>query len=140
MFRLFKTLNEAKKISDLLSKELTTESILNIGVRASFGIYWIFDNLNILSKIKLLNFDPKQMGKTGATFWLVALLLNLVLLIKTLLDNIKKVNETKKYSSMTDSEVKERRKELGTLLIKRGAILLNIVKVVGDVIPAGHGS
>ena len=41
---------------------------------------------------------------------------------------------------MSDGEVKDRRKEFGSLLIKRQALLLNIVKVVGDIIPAGQGS
>lgn len=97
LFRLFKTVNEAKKIQELLRQDLTTESILNIGVRGFFGIYWIFDNLNILSKIKILSYDSKAMGKWGATFWLLALLTNLILLVKQLLANIKKTTELKKY-------------------------------------------
>ena len=97
LFRLFKTVNEAKKIQELLRQDLTTESILNIGVRGFFGIYWIFDNLNILSKIKILSYDSKAMGKWGATFWLLALLTNLILLVKQLLTNIKKTTELKKY-------------------------------------------
>ena len=84
-------------------------------MRAFFGIYWIFDNLNILSKIKILNYDPKQMGKMGATFWLLALVTNMILLIKQLIDNAEKVKKTKKYGSMSESEMKDRRKELGSL-------------------------
>lgn len=96
LFRLFKTVNEAKKIQDLLRQDLTVDSILNIGVRGFFGVYWIFDNLNILSKIKILSYDSKTMSKWGASFWLLALLTNLVLLVKQLLSNIGKTNELKK--------------------------------------------
>ena len=96
LFRLFKTLNEAKKIRDYLGQDMTVDNILNILVRAFFGAYWIFDNLNILSKIKILSYDNKTMAKTGAKFWLLALLTNLVLLIRNLLSNFKKTGELKK--------------------------------------------
>ena len=142
LFRLFKTINEVKKIQDLLKAELTTENVLSILVRVFFGIYWFFDNLNILSKIKILSHDPKRMGKLGATFWLLALVTNLILLVKQLIANVEKVNKVKakKYGAMSDSEARDRKKELGTLLMKRQVLLLNVVKVVGDIIPAGQGS
>ena len=89
LFRLFKTVNEVKKIKDLLNGSMNTETYLNIGVRGFFGVYWFFDNLNILSKIKLLSFDNKQMAKYGASFWLLALVTNLILLIKQLMANFK---------------------------------------------------
>lgn len=95
LFRLFKTVNEAKKIKDILAQELTVDAAFNIAVRGLFGVYWLFDNLNILSKIKILNYDPKSMAKWGATFWLLALLINLVHLIKQLLANINKTNQLK---------------------------------------------
>lgn len=97
LFRLFKTVNEAKKVQDLLRQDLSVDSILNIGVRAFFGVYWLFDNLNILSKIKLLAYDSKEMAKWGARFWLLALLTNLVLLVKQLLSNLSQTTELKKY-------------------------------------------
>lgn len=88
LFRLFKAVNEAKKIKDLLSQELNFDGILNIVIRGFFGLYWLFDNLNILSKIKVLSGpDPKRMAKIGSTFWLLALVTNLVLVIKNLLAN-----------------------------------------------------
>lgn len=71
--------------------------MLNILVRGFFGLYWIFDNLNILSKIKILSFDNKQMAKTGATFWLLALLTNLILLLKNFKDLLEKSRRLKTY-------------------------------------------
>lgn len=92
LFRLFKSVNEAKKIKDLLGQELSTDNVLNIIVRAFFLLYWFFDNLNILSKIKILSEDPKKMAKLGATFWLLALVTNLALLLKTLVANHQKAS------------------------------------------------
>ena len=90
LFRLLKSVNEAKKIKDLLSSDMTIDTILNIIVRGFFLLYWFFDNLNILSKIKILSQDPKKMAKIGSTFWLLALLTNLLLLFKNLSSNLKK--------------------------------------------------
>jgi peroxin-11B len=140
LFRLFKTINEAKKIIDLVKQEPTVDNSLNIMVRGFFGVYWFFDNLNILSKIKILSHDPKKMAKWGSTFWLLALVTNLALLIRNLMGNTHSLKKTKKYGSMTDEEAKDRGKEIRGLLAKRRLIVLNIVKVVGDIIPAGHGS
>lgn len=140
LFRLFKTVNEAKKILELMKGEMTVDNILSILVRFFFGVYWIFDNLNILSKIKLLSYDPKKMGKMGATFWLLALLTNLILLIKQLIANAEKVGRMSKYGSTSQSEAKETSKELKGLLAKRQGIVLNIIKVGGDIIPSGQAS
>ena len=54
-------------------------------MRGFFALYWLFDNINILSKIKILAYDSKSIAKYAATFWLLALLTNLLLLIKNLL-------------------------------------------------------
>jgi peroxin-11B len=96
LFRLFKSVNEAKKIKDLLGQERNVDNILNIIIRGFFLLYWFFDNLNILSKIKILNEDPKKMAKIGATFWLLALLTNLLLLFKNLASNFEKGGEMKR--------------------------------------------
>ena len=50
------------------------------------------------------------MGKTGATFWLLGLVTNMILLIKQLLTNVEKVRATKKYGSLSESEKKDRSK------------------------------
>lgn len=100
LFRLFKSVNEAKKIKDLCAQEMNIENILNILIRGFFLLYWFFDNLNILSKIKILQQDPKKMAKIGSTFWLLALVTNLVVLIKNLHSNIHKSNALKRYYSV----------------------------------------
>lgn len=79
-----------------MAKDMTADNMLSIAIRVFFGVYWFFDNLNILSKIKILDFDSKKMAKWGATFWLLALLTNLILLIKQLAANLKKTGELQK--------------------------------------------
>lgn len=76
----------------MLGQERTVDNVLNIIVRGFFLLYWFFDNLNILSKIKIMTQDPKRMAKLGATCWLLALLTNLILLVRNLLSNHTKAN------------------------------------------------
>lgn len=97
LFRLFKTINEYKKIEDMLKKnpDLNLANSLAILTRAFFGIYWIYDNLNILSKLKIFDKDPKAFAKTGALFWLLALLTNLIVVVREILLNEKKIENLK---------------------------------------------
>jgi hypothetical protein len=95
LFRLFKSVNEAKKIKDLLGQTRDVDNILNILIRAFFALYWFFDNLNILSRIKIINQDAKKCAKWGATFWLLGLVTNLILLFKSLAANFEKAHHLK---------------------------------------------
>ncbi len=93
LFRLFKTVNEYKKIEDMLKKnpDLSFPNVLAILTRAFFGVYWVYDNLNILSKLKIIEKDSKPFAKTGAFFWLLALLTNLISVVREIILNEKKV-------------------------------------------------
>lgn len=93
LFRLFKTVNEVKKIKDLFGSKTpySFDNIMNILVRFFFGLYWVFDNLSILSKIKIINQDAKSHGKTGATFWFLALICNLIVVVKDIITNTQKI-------------------------------------------------
>ena len=47
-----------------------------------FLLYWIFDNLSILSKIKFLDgIDTAKAAKRAATFWFIALLFGLAVVL-----------------------------------------------------------
>lgn len=100
LFRLFKSVNEFKKILDLLGAKNRTsfDNIMNIIVRAAFMAYWFFDNLSILSKIKIINKEPKPFSKIGATFWLIALIVNLIVVLKDIVANVKAIDQLKRYN------------------------------------------
>lgn len=62
LFRLFKSLKEYGKLLELIAKKDTMafqDFILNALTRIFFLLYWLFDNLNILSKLGLLKMDAK---------------------------------------------------------------------------------
>jgi hypothetical protein len=59
--------------------------LLSAATRVFFALYWIFDNLNILSRLGLLKVNAKTMGERGAACWFVALLATLVLTLKNII-------------------------------------------------------
>ena len=65
--------------------------MLNLITRIGFFFYWIFDNLAILSKIKVLSFETKPLSRKGASCWFIALLATLILTIKNYIVNTKKI-------------------------------------------------
>lgn len=66
--------------------------ILNVITRMGFLLYWIFDNLAILSKIKIIDMNTKELAKKGSTFWFIALLSTFILTIKNILINLQKMS------------------------------------------------
>lgn len=83
LFRLFKSLIEYQKIQMLLKqKQAEHKKILNILTRLGFLLYWIFDNIQILSKVKFLNgFDKDKAAWRAAFFWFSGLFFNLLLVL-----------------------------------------------------------
>ena len=66
----------------LKQKQPDHKTYLNIGSRVGFLLYWIFDNIQILSKIKFLDgVDTAKAAKRAATFWLIALLFGLAVVL-----------------------------------------------------------
>jgi len=59
LFRLFKTVNEVKKIIEILNKSSRdrADQGLSLLTRVFFGLYWIFDNIVILKTMKFINGD-----------------------------------------------------------------------------------
>ena len=76
LFRLFKSLLEYKKINALLGKADSMpvhKFILALIPRIAFFIFWFFDHLVILSKIKVLNgLDTKWIQYRWALCWTIA--------------------------------------------------------------------
>ena len=79
LFRLFKSLMEYQKIQELLKKpDVTHKKALNVLSRLGFFFYWIFDNIQILGKVKYLNgVDVEKAGKRASFFWLMGLIFSI---------------------------------------------------------------
>lgn len=135
MFRLCKFVHEfqsiQKSISDI-SLDLP-EMILQVLARSAFFIYWVFDNLQCLSAIKFLKFDPVKLGKKSNTAWFVAVVITLISLIRNLSLNYAKEAKVKHSS---DPSLQTTKQSLDNLRKKRSEILLNLVKNLGDFLPS----
>lgn len=129
--------------------DLNLANSLALLTRTFFGIYWIYDNLNILSKLKIFEKDPKSFAKTGALFWLFALLTSLISVVREIILNEKKIEHIKRYTICSfrnilalsnEKEINDKRSECHAAEKKRVTLGLNLVKILGDIIPAGQGS
>lgn len=83
LFRLFKSLVEYQKITALQKQNQPQhKKILAILARLGFLIYWFFDNLNILAKIKYLEgIDKDAAAKKACLFWLIGLIFSIALVL-----------------------------------------------------------
>ena len=81
LFRLFKSLMEYQKICQFQKMKLPPhKKTLNILSRLGFLLYWVFDNIQILTKVKYLqNVDQAKAAKRACFFWLLGLLFSVLL-------------------------------------------------------------
>ena len=81
LFRLFKSLVEYQKIVQIQKqKGPEHKKILSILSRLGFLFYWVFDNIQILAKIKYLDgVDKEKAGKRACFFWLLGLVFSIAL-------------------------------------------------------------
>lgn len=137
MFRLAKSLNEYDTIMKLLNNPGldAVATILQLLARSSFFIYWIFDNLVILSKIKVLKFDAKTWSRPGMTAWFIGIIFSLLLLIRNLLNSFAQESSYRSFAKTPETNEK-----IDKLLAARKLLYLNILKNLGDMMPAATGS
>lgn len=66
----------------LFNEEENLTNILKLLARACYFFYWAFDNVSILSKIKLFRMDYQKPYRIGYHFWFAALVfMNIGLMI-----------------------------------------------------------
>ena len=134
LFRLFKSVNEYKKIMEILGKgKLSQTDTLNALSRLAFLLYWFFDNLTVLASVKFLNLDAKQMNKYGAFWWFVGLVLGQAVCFINLADI---ASEEAKLRKQERSETTT--KELQKLKAKKFTEYLNILKQAGDMVTSSQ--
>ena len=136
LFRLFKTFQEYYKITQLLAKgQYDHSTILQLLTRGSMGIYWIFDNLQVLAVVKVLSLDSKKMGKYGSLFWFIGLVLTVVTSIIKLADLAEKEAGLKQKDQNADTK-----KAITDIKKQKFTEILNLIKSNGDMITASAGA
>lgn len=143
LFRLFKSLNELQKIMEFISKGSTdqVDLILNLLNRLGFFLYWIFDNIAILSTIKFVQAETKKMAKYGAFFWFWALVFSIIQTIRKLIDNVKRISiEEGDLNRVNNEQAEKILNKIKKLKGERVTHILNLAKNLGDMITASQGS
>ena len=138
VFRMGKSIHEVQTILDtVVNMNMDATSIgLQILARISYLAYWIFDNLQLLASIQVIKRDAKWLGKNGMKAWLLGIIFSLILLIRKL--QINYTTETKKKATITNPQILNQ--ALDTLKQERFVTTLNLVKNIGDFLPAANGA
>jgi hypothetical protein len=116
---------------------------LDIISRLGFFFYWIFDNLNVLIKIKFFSFaELKDVVRIATKCWLFGILSGLVIAIRNLVRLNKKASiayaECKKAG---DDDVAKDKLKATMTTIKASQLTnkINVIKNCGDCITASQG-
>ena len=126
MFRMLRTLNELRRMIELFElikeKKDILENILEVFSRLGFGVFWLSDNISVLSTLKILNYDVKVFNKLAALGWIVGLVFGVC----------KNMVETYKL------HIENRQNKVKFFKIKLINKLLEIIGRLGDMITASN--
>ena len=125
-----KTINEIDFVYKKLSKELAfgmnINTTLEVLSKMNYGVYWLFDMIAILGKIKFINVDVKYHGKLAALGWFLGTVL---ILAKFLLD----LNNLLKKKQEEDPNKKD-----PAMDAKIFKLYINVIGKIGDIFPSSN--
>jgi len=145
LFRLFKSVNEYVTIKNFLEGDLPkVDKYLSSATRLAFLLYWVFDNLGVLIKIKFINgYDMANTLWRANFFWLLGLILGIVQAIRNLIklrveDARLRIEKSKvgKEGGMDEAKFKD---AVAKLKAARFTNILNLIKNLGDSTTASQG-
>ncbi len=113
MIELFELIKEKKEV---------LENILEVFSRLGFSVFWLSDNISVLSSLKILNYDVKLFNKLAAFGWFVGLVFGIC----------KNMVETYKL------HIENRQNKVKFFKIKLINKLLEIIGRLGDMITASN--
>jgi Peroxisomal biogenesis factor 11 (PEX11) len=118
----------------------TTDYTLQMIGKAALFLYWVFDNIVILSTVKILIVkDQKFYSKLGMFFWWVQLVVtnaNTIIKLKQLSVEALEIKKSIKENPSMDNPARDKLKALPK---KRKELILTLIKLHGDMLPASQG-
>ena len=143
LFRLFKSLNELEKLQALLTKTPANmdelDLLLNIGARLGFFGYWIFDNLQILAQVKMINKQPADFLKPASFFWWLGNVFNFITAVKKLKSIDREVASKGELIAKDPSKKDEFKARFEVLKDQRNAAIRMLLKSCGDLVTSSVG-
>ena len=141
LFKLFRSFNEYVTIKGYLKGDAPLDNALAIASRLAFLGYWLFDNLTVLIKIRVIRaWDLKATTRRAAKFWLTGIVLTILLSLLGAARCSKEEAELRyrRAQSTTSAKAKQFEKELAQIRADRRTNILNAIKMAGDGITATH--
>ncbi len=88
LFRIFKSVNEYANIKKFIASDLKNiDKCLSVVTRLACLFYWLFDNIGVLVKIKLISgFSESYATRLAHQFWLLGLTLGIIHSIRNLMN------------------------------------------------------
>ena len=102
-------------------------------------MYWFFDNLQILGKLKSINVVPAEMGKKAMFAWWVGILFNLVISFRKLYRSTTQRRKIIDLLRESPEKATEFKSKLNALDATISECLIAIVKNLGDLLPSSAG-
>eukprot|EP00828_Plagiopyla_frontata_P041114 TRINITY_DN5767_c0_g1_i2.p1 TRINITY_DN5767_c0_g1~~TRINITY_DN5767_c0_g1_i2.p1 ORF type:complete len:228 (-),score=14.58 TRINITY_DN5767_c0_g1_i2:201-884(-) len=83
LFRLFKSIQQIPKLqSFILDKNMDKfQQMLDILTHSNYFFHFIFDNIAILSVVKVLNYQPAKFSQIAQKFWLLGIITTIISII-----------------------------------------------------------
>ncbi|KAL4437605.1 hypothetical protein ABPG74_017843 [Tetrahymena malaccensis] len=138
LIRLLKSIICIPNIQDLfqnLKKTNKFQQSCLITTNIFYLLFYVIDNVAILSKIQFLKLDYRKVKKYGYPMWLIGLLSALIYYIIKLKQSFKKESELKTLM-LNNMTPKEFCQAILQITEERKNYSLNIIRIVGDLIVA----
>lgn len=149
LFRLFKSINEYQKLIKFLDSCSDGMAKLVLGILTRLGLFffWLFDNLQVLTKINFIKGNDATYKKYGMLGWFVSLvativssILDLMRLYEQVADDTASIERLKAKGEEGKERLQMRWKARAITKAQIFAAYLTIIKCLGDLITASAGS
>lgn len=108
--------------------------------RAFLALYWLFDNIQIVTQLKIFDGDQEKWGKRGMFAWWLSLICNLVQFVRSYTQADAQLKYYIKIGRQNEEKKQAFAEQYKTAKKQKFDALLNIVKTIGDLFPATKGS
>jgi len=148
LFRMLKFFNEIEAMNKILNSPVKDpiSYYLNIWYRASYAVYWFFDNVNYLVRAKFLKYDKTTVGVyagygwfAGASFKFLASLYEFSKL-NTKITAQSKLYHAEKNAKKEPAALQKSKDALVALYASRGKLVEDMTAQFCDVIISAHAA
>lgn len=104
------------------------------------AIYWINDNIQIVSQLKIIKADSEFWGKMGMLAWWFALVFDLIRIVRTHRELGKQIKYYSEFCEKNPDKKDLHKDYINSMKTQQKTCLLDIVKTIGDLFTSTKGS